>query len=88
MDTTTITNTTMSNEETDLPSDQDFPGRRARPTGNRRDRFGESDRGRSDGRGRGRGRGDWFGPGFGAVTSDPDSEARCSAGGPRSDEVT
>ncbi len=89
MDTTTITNTTMSNEETDLPSDRDFPGAAgaanaatvvtasASPIGAGVTAAAEAGDGAT-----GSVRASV------AVTSDPDSEARCSAGGPRSDEVT
>jgi hypothetical protein len=90
VDTTTITNTTMSNEETAHPSDRASPGTASEanegtvvtasvsPIGAGAT-AGAEDEAEDELTGSDRA--------SVAVTSDPDSAARCSAGGPRSDEV-
>ncbi len=91
MDTTTITNTTTSNERTDLPSDRGFPGAAGEANAATVVTASASPIGAGATVGVEDGAGDEL-TGSGrdsvAVTSDPDSAARCSAGGPRSDEVT
>jgi hypothetical protein len=89
VDTTTITNTTMNNEETDLPSDRGSPGAAgganaatvvtasASPIGAGVTAGAEAADGVT-----GSDRASV------AVTSGPDSAAPCSAADPRSDEVT
>jgi hypothetical protein len=91
VDTTTITNTTMNIEETALPSDRGFPGTAGEAnaatvvTASSSPIGAGATAGAEDGvedEPTGSDRASV------AVTSDPDSAVRCSAGGPRSDEVT